>query len=294
MVSLAAVFVKICPELQYKYSTIKGALATICREFDLGDSHWPGDCANGILTVFLHYRRIFSDQNKWRQATLHCTDAQVNKLVALAAMFDGPKEFQGASGSSGSGAHVAEDAPEPRRQLAREVSAVSVDSQELPRLSFAERTPLRKREASRRCPPPSPRTVKGKCPSPVDELLREALDASPCQKQVSKKPAASPAVVPACRKRPAASSAADAAALPGARVPGCVEMGGQVYTRMFYRSSNSVGVRSGTAGPQLFSLTVKHFSREELFALAAEVLKKHHGGMSLAEAKTWALARAKP
>ena len=128
LTGLVTIFMKLCPELHYKYSTLKTSLATVCREFDLGDSHWPGDCANGLLTVFLHLRRIFADKTKWRQATMSCTQAQVNRLLSLAAMYDGPKAQLGPRSES---SRQADDAPTARRQLAREVSAASVDSERL-------------------------------------------------------------------------------------------------------------------------------------------------------------------
>ena len=285
MEPLVRLFLSVCPALLFKYSVLKECLITVCKAYELGNLHWPGDTAACLMVVFSHCRRIFQDPTKWEQAVQTCTALQVRKLEALRDMFE-PEELATLPSSS--------------RQLQAQVSDVSLDSQGFPCLNFGKNTvdPHAAAHAG-----PAPQTPEPAVARQVGTPLTAAAAAVSPFLPIRKRPARADDVSgEVARKRPARAGAADArpirqrpagsGAKAAAATPGGFIVAGVRYTRMYYAKTASVGVRLGAKGRQIMSLTVPGMSRDSLFHWAEKALHRHHSGASLQDAKQWALQRA--
>ena len=100
MKALLELLAKVCPELLFKYSSLKRAFMDVLQDASLR-SRWPGketaviagDLADQLMTVCCHTRRL-RDQTRFREASSKLSSSQASELQELRSMLDQQPEEQ--------------------------------------------------------------------------------------------------------------------------------------------------------------------------------------------------------
>ena len=309
----------LCPSGDMPGTSAKAAMLTLvvqCPEINTSiynSSVWAGMRCERIGCMLNHLRRLAREPDRLKQAALSMSGQDLAKLKTLINMLqlgvDGSLSSGLASGACSDddatieGVEAREVEVVPRKRLLTktpsDASQVSVDSQGFPSILQLSKPAVKDKCCSSSQAPaakkPKPmisedvevdedgfpiclveskakRTpLKEKSPGP-GSALRNPLRETPPRPVVSPGPVASPS--------PAASP-----------VPG--SGGEKTWTKMWYKSPGSVGIRRGKGHSdkaQIFSLSNRDWSEDEIKALGSQCLDKLHAGVEEATVYAWAQA----
>lgn len=308
----------LCPSGDMPGNSARTALLTvICNAPEMNSTIynsavWAGMRCERLGCMLNHLRRLAREGGRFKQAAMAMTGPDLAKLKTLVSMLDvsecGLVADGLASGMLGSDddATIEEHEPKPRKRLltktASDVSQISVDSQGFPAMlepASSSKAPKRLSSSSLQKPTScieefgiasskKPKTSRAAIDIELDEegYPLVLLDGNTFEPATSSKPVKR---VSKEEKTQSKSSKTDKAAssLEDEAPPA------KVWTKMWYKGNNSVGIRRGRGHDdkaQIFSLSNRSWSQLDLEDLGKKCLEKLHKGKSEEEVREWAKA----
>jgi len=290
----------LCPSGDMPSSSARTALLTVicsCPEINssiYNSAVWAGMRCERLGCLLNHLRRLAREPERLKQAAMAMGGSDLAKLKTLISMVNMDSDTGLASGlASGSFSDddpTIKESPKVRRRLLTktpsDVSHVSVDSQGFPCMleggssssasaaAALEPMSTNKNTGSRIAQIRTGSSKKSKT-SRVDEIELDE-EGYPLLLMEGNKEEEANLLKPAAKNVPAQESAC------------------QTWVKMWYKGTSSVGIRRGKGHAdkaQIFSLSNREWSQDELKQLGEKCLEKLHGGEGEEEVREWSQAQ---